>query len=309
MKASHVNVTNATIDFVLQATSDDKVHWALAENTTLTMGKIDIDMHSKVLNELVKLSSGIINKIIKDQLPKVSAVVDTEIEAINKMIANEGPYTFDVSLPGLGASFPMNLTMTSAPNVTDNIIKVNFDGLFDAPENTTSPADFPILVNAEWPQRFEHSLSEQLFIHESVLNSLFRVANDGFFPYAVRNANISDALLAAFPVINETYGAAANVSMHITFMPNATEAPINFNATRGIVLGDLDDVKSVFSLKVSNASVTDKEIAIIQTNFEMAGNMTMKDLVFYPEVQDVTIVNSYVKKDHLGLEGDFDEIF
>lgn len=27
LRASHVNVTNATIDFTVQATSDDKVHW------------------------------------------------------------------------------------------------------------------------------------------------------------------------------------------------------------------------------------------------------------------------------------------
>jgi len=120
MKASHVNVTNATIDFVVEATSDDKVHWALAENTTLTIGQIDIEMHNKVLNELVKLSSGIINKVVKAMLPKVSAVVDTQVVAINKMMSNAGPYTFDVPL--LGASFPLNLTLTSAPSVSGNIV-------------------------------------------------------------------------------------------------------------------------------------------------------------------------------------------
>jgi hypothetical protein len=158
LKASHVNITNATIDFVVESTSDDTVHWALAENTTLTIGKVDIEMKSKILNELVKLSSGVINRIIKDMLPKVSAVVDTEINAFNKMIANEGPYTFDVPL--LGASFPLNLTMTSAPSISGDLIQMNFDGLFDDAENTTSQFNFPIEVNAEWPERFNHSLSE-----------------------------------------------------------------------------------------------------------------------------------------------------
>merc|ERR1719454_2590589 len=73
LKAAHVNVTNATIDFVVETSSDDTVHWAIAENTTLTIGGVKITTGSKVLDELVKLSSGIINHIIKDMLPKVSA--------------------------------------------------------------------------------------------------------------------------------------------------------------------------------------------------------------------------------------------
>lgn len=203
-------------------------------------------MQNKVLNELVKLSSGVINRVIKDMLPKVSAVVDTEVTAFNKMVANEGPYTFDVPL--LGASFPLNLTMSSAPKFGDDLLQMNFDGLFDDAENKTSPYNFPIEENAEWPDRFEHSLSEQLFIHESTVNSLLRVADDSFFPYIVRNANISDSFLKAFPAIADKYGDKANVSIALTLMPNGTAAPINFNATRGIVLGDLDDVKSVMVL-------------------------------------------------------------
>ena len=92
-------------------------------------------------------------------------------------------------------------------------------------------------------------------------------------------------------------------------MPNATAAPINFNATRGIVIGDLDDVKSVVKILVSNDTVTDRELATLQMNFEMAANMTMKDLVFYPTVNELAIENTYVKRDHIGIEGDFNKIF
>jgi len=60
---------------------------------------------------------------------------------------------------------------------------------------------------------------------------------------------------------------------------------------------------------VSNETVTDRELATLQMNFEMAGNMTMKDLVFYPEVQELTIENTYVRKDHIGIEGNFNKIF
>ena len=75
-KASAVNVTNATIEFTLQSTSDDGVHWALQENTTFTIGKVDIEMKDKFLNWCVKQSSSLINKIIKDNLPKISTAID-----------------------------------------------------------------------------------------------------------------------------------------------------------------------------------------------------------------------------------------
>jgi len=174
LKASHVNVTNATIDFVVESSTTDKVHWAIAENTTLTLGGVKITTGSKVLDELVKLSSGVINRIIQDMLPKVSSAVDAEVTKINDMLANEGPYTFDVPL--LGANFPLNLTMTSAPSVSNDLIQVNFDGLFNEAENATVHKSFPIEKNAEFPERFNHSLSEQLFIHESMLASLMSVA-------------------------------------------------------------------------------------------------------------------------------------
>jgi hypothetical protein len=70
-------------------------------------------MDNKVLDELVKLSSSIINRIVKDMLPKVSGLVDQEVDKLNKMVANEGPYDFDVSI--LGDKFPLNLTMTASP--------------------------------------------------------------------------------------------------------------------------------------------------------------------------------------------------
>lgn len=50
------------------------------------------------------------------------------------MVANEGPYTF-VST-AFGKDFPLNLTMTTAPiiNADSNLIYLNFDGQFDAPQ-------------------------------------------------------------------------------------------------------------------------------------------------------------------------------
>lgn len=74
------------------------------------------------------------------------------------MVTNEDPYTFVVNT--LGKDFPLNLTMTAAPQVGNDLIQVYFDGLFDIPANSTSNTDFAIEKNNEWPVRFEHAHSE-----------------------------------------------------------------------------------------------------------------------------------------------------
>ena len=157
-KASAINITNATIEFTLESTSDDGVHWAIKENTTLTIGKVDIEMKNSFLNWVVKQSSSIINKIIDENLPKVSTAIDAEVEKIDEMLAQEGPYTFDV--PIFGKTYPLNLTLSSAPQIGGDLINIYFDGLFNLAENATDEHNFPKEVNTEWPTRFEHSHSE-----------------------------------------------------------------------------------------------------------------------------------------------------
>lgn len=142
LRASHVNVTNATIDFTVQATSDDKVHWEIVDKAVLTVDNVVIDMENSYLDWLVKKLSSTINAIIKDFLPMVGKAVDSQIQKLNEMVTNEGPYTFVVNT--LGKEFPLNLTMTAAPQVGGDLIQVYFDGLFDLPENTTSNTDFAV---------------------------------------------------------------------------------------------------------------------------------------------------------------------
>lgn len=183
--ASAVNITNATIEFTLESTSDDGIHWAIKENTTLTIDKVDIEMKNSFLNWLVKQSSSVINKIIKDNLPKVSTAIDAEVVKINEMLAQEGPYTFDV--PIFGKNYPLNLTITAAPKIGTDLMQFYMDGLFDLAPNATDSHNFPKEINTEWPERFLHSHSEQFYIHESMFNSLFRLLDDSYFPYTMKS--------------------------------------------------------------------------------------------------------------------------
>jgi len=63
-RASAVNVTNMTVEFYMKSTGDDMVHWELMENSTFTIGKVDIQMGSSFLNWLISLMPQHINQAI-----------------------------------------------------------------------------------------------------------------------------------------------------------------------------------------------------------------------------------------------------
>lgn len=107
------------------------------------------------------------------------------------MVAGEGPYTFDIST--FSKDMPLNLTMTKAPEMKkdSDLIKVYFDGLFDIPEGQNVTTNFTVKENSVWPHRFNHSHSEQFMIHESMINSAMKVADNDIFPYMIDSKNIT----------------------------------------------------------------------------------------------------------------------
>jgi hypothetical protein len=102
--------------------------------TVVTVGDVQIQMENEFLNKIIKLSHKIIEKVIDNQLKNVGKMVDSSIDAFNKKIMNESDYTFDIT--PLGKTMPLNMTMTNEPIIKpdSHLIKLNFDGLFDSPQ-------------------------------------------------------------------------------------------------------------------------------------------------------------------------------
>lgn len=113
LKATHVFVHNASVEFTVESTSSDQLHWALVEKSTITFDKIDIKMSSSFLDKLVKLCRSIIDGMIKDQIPKLEKYINDQVLALNRMVAQEGKYTFVI--PVQGNNTELNMTMTHAP--------------------------------------------------------------------------------------------------------------------------------------------------------------------------------------------------
>jgi hypothetical protein len=45
----------------------------------------------------------------------------------------------------------------------------------------------------------QHSLSEQFWIHEDTLDSLFQIAGDSLFPIEIKNPDVISHILEVFP--------------------------------------------------------------------------------------------------------------
>jgi len=160
LSAQKVSITGMAVDVTLESTSTDNVHWKLSDATSIDYSTITIDTSSKPLNWIISHMGSQIKKLIVMGLTKG---IDTEINALNAMVAQEKPYSFDVSVMNL--TTPLNLTMSMAPSIIkdSHLIKLNFDGLFDKPEKINQ-MNYELEAHAEFPA-LTNSHREQLWIH------------------------------------------------------------------------------------------------------------------------------------------------
>ena len=305
-KASQVNITNMALDFVIESTSTDNVHWKLVETSAVTLDRVNIEMNNAVLNELVKLSSSVINYIIKhDVIPMLEKKFDGIVEKLNAMVANEKPYDFDVPVEGLS----LNLTMTTAPELKkgSNLIEVFFDGLFDMPEGTPNRfrKDYKDDITS-YPPRLQHSLSEQFWIHQDTFESLIRVAGATIFPLHYSNAATTTAFLDTFKEVKAHYGADAKIDFQLSLLDGGVAKPITFDTKRGVTFGGQNnDITSVIDIIVSNATTVNETALTFKCNMESNLNVTLHNLVVYPRIDQITIANTKLTKDLVGLSKEY----
>mmetsp|Transcript_4449 Transcript_4449/g.6582 ORF Transcript_4449/g.6582 Transcript_4449/m.6582 type:complete len:522 (+) Transcript_4449:3-1568(+) len=306
LKASHVNVTDLTLDFVLESKSSDGVHWALSDKTAVTVKNVKINMKSKILNFFVKINSWLINDIIKHQLKKVGKLVDSEVKKINAMIANEGPYTF--ASPMFGNNTLLNLTMTTAPFVGNDNIDLVFDGTFEGPEG--SKCTFDMAPIAADPVRIPHALSNQVWIHQNTLNSYLDVAEKEIFPVVLRNESISERFLKSMPELKTFFGENATIAMQVSLKNPSTTSPLTLDTKTGFTFGANNDLQMIVELLGSNDTVKDTNAAKFKMNFMGHFNFTLYNMVLYPNVRSINVSEVSKVTDIVGLnEKNFDQIF
>lgn len=295
------------MEFFIESVPDaDDVHFKLVENSSVTITGLEIKMKNKVLDELVYLSRGLINKLVAKMLPKVGAAIDEEVNKINAMIANEGEYTFVV--PIMGDSLPLNLTMTHAPTTKDNLIELFFNGIFDMPKNSTKKFNFDHDITA-YPPRLQHSHSEQFWLHEDTIDSLLDVAGQSMFPIMVNSEDITKQLLQIFYELRHHYGPAVKAHLGISLLPG-DDKTIAFDHIKGITVGQRGEVKITIDIICSNATHVNETAVTLEMDLDMSANITMQNLIVYPQVTDISVHNTNKTHDIVGMYAhDFNTLF
>ena len=146
----------------------------------------------------------------------------------------------------------MNLTTTVAPlfdNVT-NTINIHLDGLFFDQEAKTTH----VKPNTVFPKRIANKNSNQFFIHESMLNSLFFAFHKQMMPIMITEADAVAQILQLLPEVKKHYGEDSDISIGVDLAPFG-ETAIKLDKERGIILGDLDEVKLIMTIYASNHKV------------------------------------------------------
>lgn len=281
-----VNVTNMTVNFSVAAqVLPDGVHWHMNETAQVTIGDISIDMKNSFLDKLVDMNRKLIDLAVNDAvIPYVEHLLTGEVDLINKMVSNEGPYTFYSGLFG-GANTGMNFTMTAAPQVVGDtdLVKIFFDGLFVPAEGQNDGPLIDFHSNLKtYPPRVEHSLSQQFWLNEDTFNSLIEVNRGALFPQTFNNSVVSDALYTAFPDLSTSCQNSASVSYTIDRSGSPQSQAITFDSHQGVIFGGKNnDVRSVIEVFCdSDASA----IYTLSSQIQTVANITMHNFMVYPAI-------------------------
>ena len=173
------------------------------------MEDVSITTTSNVLNSLLMPLHGAIVKMIHASLPMIKKKMEEVVFKFNQNLTNHVKYMTKIFDP----LYPMDLTMTQAPvvNGQSGLVQLNFEGVFyDSQERTTHTGR-----NTLYPTRVSGLNSNQFFLHETTLNSLFYALDQKYMPLHINSTNVTSQLLTLFPEIRGYYGEQVFLDLDI----------------------------------------------------------------------------------------------
>ena len=139
-------------------------------------------MESSFLNWIIGLFHGTIMNTITSKLTDIENTLQQKVQAFNLELKNANATTFMTNVLN-NTNYPLNMSMTEAPQLdaTTNLVNLHFDGLFyDVLAKTTH-----VTSNNKFAPRYAGSHSEQVFLHESMINSLFFALEKTKMPFKI----------------------------------------------------------------------------------------------------------------------------
>lgn len=236
-----------------------------------------------------------------------TGVIEGLVWNFNQKLASDNPELL-VNVAALGAD--LNLTTPRAPSLSSetDLIQVWLDGRF-VNKATMTPTE---PVNAVEPVRnTEHKQFDQVFIHQSMLDSaLFELYGKDIRINA--DADLQAQLVQIFYELDDYYGSDLKMMLDLNVVKKEGEA-IQMNTEHGVMVGNLPEggLNANLAILCTNATTTTPETAF-ELNLDVKANVnaSFNNFVIYSAVNDVTISNTKVTADNIGLEYHaFDDLF
>lgn len=216
----------------------------------------------------------------------IKDLIDQEIATLNDKVAKETASTWELNV--LGQSYPLNMTMTKAPEVDGEIVKLNFDGLFDEPANQYG---FKMDSHGYFPDY--DAQKEQVWIHENTANTLLMDAIAAGYTMDFPAAD----LMPAFKEVSDAY-PNATFSTKTTISPVNEGTPVRFTKANGVMLGNDKDLKLTMDLFADDKKIVEMGIvAMANMNFTMD-----KTITFFPKFSNVETFSAMVKSSEVPLK-------
>jgi len=135
---------------------------------------------------------------------------------------------------------------------------------------------------------------------------MLRVAGATIFPLHYSDEAITAEFLSTFREVKARYGADATIDFQLTLKDTGAAKPIAFDRKHGVTLGGRNgEITSVIDVIVSNSNVKNETALTFECNLESYFNFTLKNLIVYPRFDEISISNTKLTKDIVGLSPEY----
>jgi len=221
------------------------------------------------------------------------------VDQLNYELANQVEDTFLVNMEGmLGLPLDLNFTMTRYPeinNKTQEII-LNIDGLFvkkNIAEN--------VPTNTEYADRAGHTQREQIYLHQSMLDSLvYNFAKS----FTKDDKGFQKQMIELVPEVYLHYGRDVDCNGELSFPYETPSAPLSVDTKKGLVVGDEENglIAKVLLYCAANSTV-EKELALdMELGIHAIANFTFDNFVYWIKFDETKAVTANVSSPVVTLD-------
>jgi hypothetical protein len=280
------NITDASIVIDFTTDSEDNIVWTLDENTNITFGDLQIHFKEAFMNFFMKSTHQAFMETVSFAMYMVETSLNGAVQALNEMIAAEAqnPDTFIADVAG----FALNFTMTRFPEITQEQTSLTVN--IDARAESKTFGKTVVPANTEWATKQDSPQKEQIFVHQSMLESMIY----DFKP--VFKNETAAAFIAAVPEITAHYGEAVDCELVVAF-PTIVEGAVTINTAEGVRIGPKEHgmPMTVTAMCAADATAEKEAAVVVATNATTVFNGTFTDFTLYAKFENTAMRASHLE--------------